>query len=239
MKALLHALLAVVLGSGLVAAASQAKDDNTYFYLVHAASGRNFSSTANPELPVDISINGKCVVEGISFGDIRGPYAVSPGTFSFKVSMADSIKPCGNSPIFSGNSSVFAANTYVAVVSLDASNDLTGQVYSLDLSPIAPFMARAFVVNATGENLSVTATSVPTTDGSGFHFSVPAGTLQIATGPPVGISYLSIYTEPNILQAGPVQTEILVGNAYIYVLAGSASNRTVQLVGSKRIYGVY
>jgi hypothetical protein len=239
MKSLLHAVLVIALGSGLVAAASPAKDDNTYFYLVHAASGRIFSSAANPELPVDISINGKCVVEGISFGDIRGPYAVSPGTFSFQVSMADSTKPCSNSPIFSGSSSMFVANTYVAVVSLDASNALTGQVYSLDLSSISPGAARAFVVNATARNLIATATSVPTTDGSGPHVSVPAGTLQI-TAPPLGISYTSIYIDQtDTLQAGPIQTEALNRNAYIYVFAGSASNGTVQLIGPKRIYGVY
>ena len=241
MKPLLPALLAIALGSGLVGAASPAQNDPAYFYLVHAASGRNFSSTANPELPMDISVNDKCVVEGISFGDIRGPYAVSPGKFSFQVSMANSLKPCGNSPIFSGSSSMFAADTYVAVVSLGASNALTGQVYSLDLSSIAPGGARAFVVNATNQNLSATVTSMPTTDGSGGQFPVPAGTLQMAT-PPLGVYYTSIYLgldQTDTLEAGPIQIETLARNAYIYVFAGSASNGTVQLIGPKSIYGVY
>jgi len=241
---LLHAGLAIALGSGLFAATSHAQDSShaqdpkAYFYLVHAASGRNFSSTANPEMPVDVSVNGTCVVMGISFGEIRGPYTASTGTFSFKVSSANSVKPCGNSAIFSGTSSMFAANTYVGVVSLDASNAVTGQVYPLDLSSIAPGSARAFVINATTQNLGATVTSLPTTDGSGGQFSAPAGTLQIAT-PPLGVNYTSIYIDQtDTLEAGPVQIETLARNAYIYVFAGSAANETVQLIGPKVIHGV-
>jgi len=236
---LVHTVVAIALGSGLFTASGLGQDNNTYLYLVHAASGRNSSPTAHPEIPVDISINGSCVVKGISFGEIRGPYSAPAGAFTFQVSTANSIAPCANAAIFSANSPMSAATTYLGVISLDASNALSGQLYPLDLSSIAAGTAKAFVVNATTQNLSATVTSMPTTDGSGGQFSVPAETLKIAS-PPLGVNYTSIYIDQtNTLEAGPVQIETLGRNAYIYVFAGSASNGTVQLVGPKVIHGVY
>lgn len=236
---LVRAVLAIALGSGLIAAASHAQDTNAYLYLVHAASGRNLSPASNPEFPVDISINGTCVVKGVSFGEIRGPYTAPAGTFSFNVSTANSIAPCSNPSIFAAPSVMSAANTYLGVIKLDASNALTGQIYPVDLSSLAPGGSRALVVNATTQNLSATVTSAPTTDGSGGQFSVPAGTLQEAT-PPLGVYYTSIYIDQtNTLEAGPVQIETLTRNVYIYVLAGSAANETVQLIGPKVIHGVF
>lgn len=232
------AMLAIVVGSGFVTATSQAQSSDSYFYLVHAASGRNYSSTANPELPLDISVNGKCRVAGVSYGEILGPYVVAAGAFNFKVSLADSTKPCSNAAIFSGSSSVFAADTYAAVISLDASNAFTGQVYSLDLSSLPAGSARAFVINSTAQGLGATVTYTPTTDGSGGLFSVPAGMLRVAS-PPLGVTYTSIYSNQTTLEAGPVQIQTLSRDAYIYVFAGSTTNGTVQLIGPKAIRGLF
>jgi hypothetical protein len=236
---LVYTLLAIAVGSGLITATSHAQDTNAYLYLVHAASGRNFSQTGNPELPVDISINGTCVIKGISFGEIRGPYTAPAGTLNFIVSTANSLTPCSNPAIFTAPGGMSAGNTYLGAITLNTSNALTGNIYPLDLSSVAPGMARALVLNATTQNLSATVTSMPTTDGSGGQFSVPAGTLQVAT-PPVGVYYTSVYIDQtDMLQAGPVQIESLARNAYIYVFAGSAANGTVQLLGPKMIHGVF
>lgn len=231
-------LLAISLGSVFVAATVQAQDTNTYLYLAHAASGRNISSTANPEYPLDISINGNCVVKGISYGEIRGPYAAPAGSFTFLVSMANSVTPCSNTAIFSATSPMSAKTTYIGVIDLTGSNALTGHIFQADLSSIPAGQARAFVINATNQNLAATVTAGPTTDGSGGEFSVPAGTLQVAT-PPIGLKYTSVYINGTAtLEAGPVQIQTLARNAYIFIFAGSATNGTVQLLGPKVIYGV-
>jgi hypothetical protein len=236
---LVHAVLAIALGSGLVAATSHAQDTNAYLYLVHAAPGRNFSQTANPELPVDISINGMCVVKGITFGEIRGPYSAPAGNFNFIVSKANSFTPCSNPAIFAAPSGLSAGNTYLGAIMVSGPEALTGNVYPLDVSSIAPGVARALVLNATTQNLAATVTPMPTTDGSGGQFSVPAGTLR-ETGPPLGVYFTSVYIDQtDMLQAGPIQIETLARNAYIYVFAGSAANGTVQLIGPKVIHGVF
>jgi len=236
---LVYTLLATALGSGLIAATSHAQDTNAYLYLVHAASGRNFSQTANPELPVDISINGTCVIKGITFGEIRGPYTAPAGTSNFIVSKANSLTPCSNPAIFAAPGGMSAGNAYLGAIMLNGSNALTGNIYPLDVSSLPPGVARAIVLNTTTQNLSATVTGMPTTDGSGGQFSVPAGTLR-ETAPPVGVYYTSVYLDQtDMLQAGPVQIESLARNAYIYVFAGSAANGTVQLIGPKVIHGVF
>lgn len=233
---LVNTVLAIALGSGLFAASSHAQDNNAYLYLVHAAPGRN--AGLNPAFPVDISINGTCVVKAISFGEIRGPYAAPAGTFSFAVSFANSVSPCANAPIFSATSPTAPANTYVGVMTLDASNAFTGQLYPLNLSSIPAGSARAFVINATTQDLGATVTGTPTTDGSGGLFAVSAGTMGVAT-PPLGVFYTSIYMNGTTLEAGPVQIQTLARNAYIYVFAGSPVNGSVELIGPKVIYGVF
>ncbi len=59
---------------------------DAYLYLVHAAPGRNVSATTNPALPVDVQVNNKCVLKGVAFGDVAGPFTLPAGSYSLKVS---------------------------------------------------------------------------------------------------------------------------------------------------------
>jgi hypothetical protein len=216
-----------------------AQDSNTYLYIAHAAPGRNVSSTTNPEFPVDISANGTCIAEGLSFGEIRGPFAIPADTIAFQISQANVVAPCSGPAIFTASAPLAAAVTYVGVVSLDASNDVIGQLYPADLSPTAVGQTKALVINATLQSLSATVTPEPKTDGSGGQFNVAPGSLGVAV-PRTGVNYTSIYLGgTNTLEAGPISIETLARNVYIYVFAGSATNGSVQLVGPKAIRGVF
>ena len=232
-------VLTLALGSAMLAGSAQAQDSNSYLYLAHAASGRNISSGTNPEVPIDVSVNGTCIAEGLSFGEIRGPFAIHAATEAFRVSKANAELPCSEPAIFTANSAMAATVTYVGVVSLDNSNNITGQLYPANLTPLAVGQTRALVVNATHQNLSSTITYEPRTDGSGGQFPIPAGSIKAGAAPP-GVTFVSIYsTGTNTLQAGPISIQTLKRNVYIYVLAGSATNGTVQLLGPKVVWGVY
>ena len=216
-----------------------AQDTNAYFYIVHAASGRDVSSNTNPEFPIDISANGACIVKGLSFGDLRGPFTAPAGAVAFQISKADSENPCSEPAVFTASSPMAAAGTYVGVVFLDDSNNVFGELFQADLSPLAIGQTKALVINATHDSLSATVTPDPRTDGSGGQFNVAPLTLEVAQ-PPTGVQYTSVYSGgTNTLEAGPIMIETLPRNVYVYVFAGSASNGSVQLIGPKVIRGVF
>jgi len=216
-----------------------AQDSNSYLYIAHAASGRNVSPTANPEYPIDVSANGTCIAAGLSFGEIRGPFTIPAATVAFSISKANSEAPCSEPAVFNSNTPMAAAVTYVGVINLTSSNNIFGQLYPADLSPMAVGETRALVINATEQSLSATVTTNPTTDGSGGQFNVQPGVLGEAT-PPHGMNFTSVYLGgTNTLEAGPVSIETLSRNVYIYIFAGSATNGSVQLLGPKVIRGVF
>jgi len=234
-----QSLRAVTLMAGLVAAVltgTAPAQDTANLYIAHAASGRELSPSTDPALPIDISVDGVCVVKGESFGDILGPFSFPVETVSFRISLANSLDPCTNPAVFTASTSL-GAGTTLGVVSLEGSN-VFGRVYPVNLSSIPIGATRAFVTNATSQNLSATVTYKPTTDGSGGQFLVPAGTMRMAV-PPAGQTFTSIYQGgTNTLEAGPYAIETEPRNAYLYVLAGSVTNHSVQLIGPKVILNV-
>ncbi len=72
-------VITIALGSAMLTGSAQAQDSNSYLYLAHAASGRNISAGTNPEVPIDVSVNGNCIAGGLSFAEIRGPFAIQAG----------------------------------------------------------------------------------------------------------------------------------------------------------------
>jgi hypothetical protein len=229
-------VLVIALSVAAYAGIARAQD-SANLYLAHAASGRDISSTADPAFPIDISISGVCVIKGESFGEILGPFSLPAGDTSFRVSMANSLNPCGNSSIFSA-APTLAAGTSLGVVSNQGST-IIGRIYPVNLSPMPVGDTRALVTNATAQNLAATVTADPRIDGSGGQFNVPAGTMREAN-PPIGApEYTSIYLQgTTTLEAGPYGIETHPRTVYLYVFAGSAANHSVQLIGPKAILNV-
>jgi hypothetical protein len=227
------ALLAV-LGSASIANIAQAQ--NAYLFIAHAVPGRNISSTTNPEFPVDFSANGVCVAKGINFGDIRGPLTETAGTTTAQFTIANSASPCQGAPVFSATITLSAGISYFGVLTLDAGGGLTGQIYTADLSPITdPRIGRFLVINAAQEFL-IAAFGVDNIVNSA---GVSPGTILDATAPG-GLYTASIYAAPNTAAiVGPVSVQVEQRNVYVYVLAGTTSNQSVQLLGPKAIRGVF
>lgn len=226
------------LGSAGFASSAQAQDSNSYLYIAHAASGRNVSSTANPAFPVDIKMNDTCIVTGESFGDIRGPFSGTAGTFNFVISTANSATPCSNPAIFTAAVSVTAGNTYLGVITLNTANNIVGVTYPINLSAIPAGQARVLVANAALQNLTATLAEDPSGAPEGS-LSVPAGH-ALEGAPPVGLLTTSIWLEgTTTLETGPARVQVEARNMYLYVLAGSATNNSVQLIGPKVIRDVF
>jgi hypothetical protein len=47
--------------------------DNAYLYIVHGVPGRDIADNLNPGFPVDVLINGDCMVRGLTFSNTAGP----------------------------------------------------------------------------------------------------------------------------------------------------------------------
>jgi hypothetical protein len=229
-------MLAIALSIVVYASVALAQD-SAKLYLAHAASGRDISSSADPAYPIDISFNGVCVVKGQSFGEILGPFSLPTGSAAFVVSLANSLDPCSNPTAFAGSYS-FGAGSFLGVVA-NAGSSITGKIYPLGLPSLPVGVGRSIIANATPQNLAATVTPDPRTDGSGGQFAVSAGTLR-GTNSPTGQNFTSVYLEgTNTLQAGPYGIEIQPRNVYLWVLAGSATNHSVQLIGPKAILNVF
>jgi hypothetical protein len=110
------ALLCTAMSSAMLAA------DNAYLYLVHGIPGLDVASTYDPQFPVDVLLNDEvCYIHGSAFGTITGPLTFEPGTYDVKISPANSLAPCSNSPLID------------STLSLDSGKSISAGAPALDL----------------------------------------------------------------------------------------------------------
>jgi len=94
-SAVLLATLCLALGASSFAA------DNAYLHIVQGIPGYDVSKNLNPGYPVDILIDGDCLVRGLSFGSASGPLSFASGTYDVQISEANSLAPCTNTAVIS------------------------------------------------------------------------------------------------------------------------------------------
>lgn len=227
-------ILLIALGSAIISGSAMAQDQNAYLYIAHAASGRVISSTTNPALPVDVSVNGICIAKGVPYGDIQGPFSGPAGTYTFLFKRANAAAACTGTAVFSASVALSPGKSYFGVLSVGATNQVTGMIFPVDLSAISSGAGRYEIVNATQQTLGATVSK------TGFNGSVfvQPGTLQAGLLQP-GIYSTSVINTAYAVVSGPMSAEIAQRNAYLYVIAGSAAKGSVQLIGPKVIAGVF
>lgn len=231
--------LLVVLGSAFIVNSATAQTASVY--VAHAASGRSVSSTGSPEMPVDFMVssnsdfsNGTCIAKGVTFGQIAGPWSWPAGPYWIQWTAANTVTPCSGAPVYTSSILVAAGSTYIGVLTLDASNNVVGQLYIPDLSSIGAGQGRIEVANASLDTLSASISGTAGTNTAG----VTPGNILEATAP-AGLYTSSILNESNQLLVGPVAVQIEPRNWYFYVMAGSTATNSVQLIGPKVIRGVF
>jgi hypothetical protein len=229
-------LLIVALACAGLSHPANAADTNAYFYIAHAASGRNISSTTNPAYPVDISLNGICVAKGISFGDIQGPFTLPAGTYPVRISVANVASPCGSPAVFSGTAPLSAGTADLGILTFDASNHLTGLLSQINLASIPSGKGRTAIFNATQETLGATLTAQ---NGSVAGEATVAPGKVLVSDNPSGIYTGTIFLPGSrTVITGPVPVTLSSRDLSLYVLGGSSTN-AVQLIGPKVIWGVF
>jgi len=230
--------LVVALACAAFSNSAQGQDPNAHLYIAHAAPGRNISSTTNPAFPVDISVHGTCVAQGVTFGEIRGPFTAAPGSWVVNVSVADFVSPCGGTTVFAATIPLTAGSSSLGIVALNSSNHVTGLIDPIDLSSVPVGQSRIILANTTGDNLTGVLTQG---DGSVVVVSAPlaAGSL-LKFDKGAGLFSATVFPEGSTVAAtGPQEFNLTSRNVYLSVVAGSTTNDSVQLIGPKEIRGVF
>jgi hypothetical protein len=177
------------------------------------------------------------VVKGLSFGEITGPLSGPASDYNFSISEANTGYPCSNPPVFSVAAGLDNGTTYFGIVTLDSSNAVLGQLYQADLSSIPMGQSRVVIANATNQNLTAALKNHPGNQGTSVE--IAASTIEEAnplSGKYEGLIYVKGVDTP---QAGPISADLMSRDLYFYVLVGSASNNSVQIIGPKVIKDVF
>ena len=128
-----------------VAATSPAAfaSENAYMYLVQGIPGLDYSSSTDPQFPVDVLINNEtCYAHGLAFGTIEGPLTFVPGSYDVKVSVASSSAPCSESPLVDSTVTLDGGKNVSAVFALDSAGAPTLQTFSNNFVAVSAGNAR-------------------------------------------------------------------------------------------------
>jgi Domain of unknown function (DUF4397) len=210
----------------LVAALSTASFASSV-YFVQGIAGRNFAAATDPAFPVDILLNDTiCYARGVAFGAITGPVTFLPGTYAVKISIADSLAPCSNTPLIDTKLTIERESDMSAVMTLDESGTPELLTFNNSLAPVTPNLGR--VLFALGANSAAVDVVLENTDTKKtFTFAVkPAGLLDVNL--PAG-AYTIAVNQGTTQLAGPAPLFLASQSVNLIYAIGQASNNTVVL----------
>ena len=102
-------------------------------YVVHGIPGVDLGLPT--DLPVDVSVNGACALEGLVFGEIIGPLPFEAGSYDINISLADPTTPCAANPVISAPGvEIQDGENYSIVAHLDESGGITASVFVNELA---------------------------------------------------------------------------------------------------------
>lgn len=115
--------------------------DPASVYVVHGINGTDLGVTE--ALPVDISVNGSCVVQGFTFRTITGPLALPGGEYDIGVySPASAQSPCSGVPVVTQGVVVDQGINATIVAHLNIEGAPVSSVFFNDVSDLSAIYAR-------------------------------------------------------------------------------------------------
>jgi hypothetical protein len=106
-------------------------------YVVHGIPGADLGPGFDPALPVDITVNGACALEGFTFGTIAGPLSLPAGSYDIAIKPANTATPCSEANLLTATAPVVAGMNYSIVAHLTAAGAPTVSAFVNDLSRTA------------------------------------------------------------------------------------------------------
>jgi hypothetical protein len=132
-----------------IASTAMLASDNAYLYLVNGIPGHDYSSSTDPQFPLDVLLNDEtCYEHGLAFGVIAGPLTFVPGIYDVKVSVANSLAPCSNAPLFDSSVSLGSGQNVSAAIALSQSGSPTLQTFTNKFSAVTAGKGRILFAQA-------------------------------------------------------------------------------------------
>lgn len=226
MKNCLRMTLALALLCTALSTAMLASDD-AHLYLVQGIPGRDISSSTDPAFPVDILLNDEiCYEHGLAFGTIAPPLTFAPGSYDVKVSAANSLAPCSNSPLIDSTVSLKGGEDASAVVGLSQTGSPSLLTFTNNVSPVAANVGRVLFAQA-ADAPAVQVVMTNTVTMKTYTKTVNPGDLLDASLP-AGNYTIEVEQGSTVLVAATPLTLYSQSATLIYAV-GEASSNTVNL----------
>ena len=126
-----HLFLSVV-AIALLCGPISAQEGNATVYVVHGIQGGDLG--LDSALPVDVAVEGDCLLQGFTYGQIAGPLSLAPGSYNVKIGLADAENPCSGDPVIEADVPFEAGEVAVVIAHLAADGSPTAAKFLLDMS---------------------------------------------------------------------------------------------------------
>ncbi len=145
MKNCIRLTFALALLCGALSSASYASS----VYIVQGLAGRNYAARTDPAFPVDVLVNNEvCYEHGLPFGVIANPLTLFPGTYNVKVSIANTLAPCSETPLIDTELKIEPQTDISAVITLNSEGKPELLTFTNDLTPVPADSARVLFAHA-------------------------------------------------------------------------------------------
>ena len=244
---------ACFLFSGFASNPAFAQSPNASIYVVHGIPGHDVSPSLDPALPVDVQVNGSiCLVSGLKFGDIAGPFTIPPNSYSITISLANTLSPCSNSTLLGPVSVTVSAGENASVVAYLNDAGAPGvKAFANNLTPTPAGKSRLIAQHTAGAPAVDITVSQDTFILGNNPFIRPLATVRnVANGQqaealfPSGKLWNYPQTRVTLTPAGktspvigPYFFQLVPHNVYLIYAVGSVSTGSFTLI-SKTIPGV-
>jgi hypothetical protein len=223
-------LTALCLVFSAVSFAAEAAPADASLYVIHGVPGRDIAADVNPGLPVDFLLNDEvCFIHGLTFDGTTGPATLPAGSYDLKVSPANTLAPCTNSPEAETTVKLSAGGT--ATVALALSNGTpTLLTFADNLTTVPAGEGRVTIANAADAGvLQVTLTQPMVKNPKTVKFTVAPGS-ETTVGLPMGFYSLSATARGSttpLVTGGVAADSQAVELVYI---AGATTNSSMALI---------
>lgn len=217
-------LLALCLGLCTFASAA----DSGYLFIVHGVPGRDVSASLDPTLPVDILINDDvCTERGMTYGSMLGPLTLPAAQYNIKISPANSLLPCSNSPMLDSNVTVAAGEDVSEIFALNSKGNPSLVHFANNFASVAENEVRVVLTNsADAPELQITLLGL--NSNKKYTFNVEPGQ---KVGPILPADEYTIEVAANNSVLVPPQAFILPSRSTTLVYAtGNATNGSLSLI---------
>jgi hypothetical protein len=229
MKRTVFSLVGAMMITVVGAPAANADSHESMVYVVHGIPGQDLG--LEPALPVDVSVNGACALEGFEFGDIVGPIALPADMYDIAISLSNEDDPCGNDPVIEASVELMGGLNCSIVAYLDDGGSPTAGLFENDVTPTGRGKTRLIVQHSANAPVVDISVRRDGPDSPGLDIYDFMNGDQAAAEVRPGEWYVAIAPAGSDMPVfGPVAVELSPYSAYLVYAVGSVDTGSFTLL---------